>query len=144
MFRLSGLVFLVFSIGCGTLLFLTSQSVQKNERQLGLLQNSNKTEIETLRVLSAEWDYLNRPERLEYLTTHSLDLDETLVDGQDFVSTIRDVPEPVLPVLPSVKPSFLQHVSSERVVQKKLEVINEIDPHNFDKLIGGLSERGGE
>jgi hypothetical protein len=67
MFRLSGLLSLALAFCCGSLLFWTSQSVQRSEQNLEEAQSNVIKEQETLRVLTTEWDYLNRPERLEKL-----------------------------------------------------------------------------
>ena len=51
--------------GCGALLFTVSQDVQSIERDIRTVDNSVDNEKEALRVLRAEWHYLNRPDRLE-------------------------------------------------------------------------------
>lgn len=142
MFRLSGLFSILFAVGLGILLFLTSQSVQKAEYKLSKIEQSNQAEQETLRVLSAEWDYLNRPERLEHLTRYNLDLDATHVDQKSFISTVEEVPEPVAPVIPKIKPDFLQHVSTKPPVRKDDKIIENNHRDNFDQLLNGLSDGG--
>lgn len=142
MFRLSGLFSILFAVGLGILLFLTSQSVQKAEHKLSKIEQSNQAEQETLRVLSAEWDYLNRPERLEQLTRYNLDLDATHADQKSFVSTIEEVPEPIAPVIPKIKPDFLQHVSTKPPVRKDDKIIENNHRDNFDQLLNGLSDGG--
>ena len=51
----------------GIALFWTAQRVQLGEAQLRHLQAGAADEQESLRVLRAEWDYLNRPDRIEAL-----------------------------------------------------------------------------
>lgn len=46
-------------------LFVVSQKVRSVEYSIHLVDKNVDTEKETLRVLNAEWHYLNRPERLE-------------------------------------------------------------------------------
>ncbi len=65
--RLSFLFALVAALVCGFLLFVVSQKVQTNESELRKLTEARDSEEETIRVLRAEWDYLNRPDRLEAL-----------------------------------------------------------------------------
>ena len=140
MFRLSGLLSLSLAIFCGGLLFWTSQSVQRAERNLSRVSQGDAGEVEALRVLSAEWDYLNRPERLERLTQGNLDLDKVQVDGEDFIGISEGVPQPIIPVLPKIKPAFLRHVSTGRgeVIKNKSPVIDKVERNNFNELIEGV------
>ena len=48
--------------------------VQEAEEKLEVLEAEIAREEDTMRVLRAEWEYLNRPERLERLATEFLDL----------------------------------------------------------------------
>lgn len=73
-FRLRSLViFGLAGLTGGTLLY-TSQNVQRAEEELAALQSSIAQEQETIRVLSAEWSYLNSPARLELLASQYLDV----------------------------------------------------------------------
>jgi cell division protein FtsL len=47
--------------------FSVSNKVQKSEKKLVRLENKIEDEHESLRVLQAEWTFLNSPERLEKL-----------------------------------------------------------------------------
>lgn len=58
----------------GCILFWVSQKVQEAERRQAELMSSIRNEKEGLRVLKAEWDYLNNPERLEALSAQYLNL----------------------------------------------------------------------
>lgn len=107
MFRISSLFFVVVAVVAGTLLFQTSQSVQRLEGDLHDVTQNVGHEKESLRVLGAEWDYLNRPERLEKLTLENLDMDAVHAEKTDFISDDGSVPEPEVPVLPPVKPKDL-------------------------------------
>jgi hypothetical protein len=66
----------VFSLAVltGGLLLRTSQSVQKAEEKLDQLKISVQQEQDSIRLLDAEWAYLNNPERLEKLSRQYLDL----------------------------------------------------------------------
>lgn len=137
MFRLSGLLCLGLAILSGSLLFQTSQSVQRAEQDLSEAQNQVNTEKESLRILTAEWDYLNRPERLEKLTLQNLDMDENKAEKASFVEEDDSIPEPAMPVMPEIKPEELyQNVSLKKDVQPQEEpTIENAEGQNFDKLI---------
>ena len=68
--------FVIFALAAlaGTALLHTSQRVQEAEEKLEVLEAEIAREEDTMRVLRAEWEYLNRPERLERLATEFLDL----------------------------------------------------------------------
>jgi len=88
--------FMVF--GCallsGVALLYTSQNVQKAENQLRALHASTQRENEKIRLLKAEWENLNRPERLERLARDFLDLVPPAPDRM--VQNVSAVPEPSL------------------------------------------------
>lgn len=68
--------FIVFALAglSGAALLHTSQSVQHSEEVLAQTQKELAHEEEAMRVLRAEWEYLNRPARLERLASEFLDL----------------------------------------------------------------------
>ncbi len=72
--RLTTFLTLVAAAGAGTLLFWTSQSVRQKEAELARIEAAAARETQAIRVLNAEWDYLNRPERLEKLASEYLKL----------------------------------------------------------------------
>jgi len=139
MFKISGLLCLAVAIVAGTLLFHTSQSVQNAEQNLTEARNNVATEKESLRILTAEWDYLNRPERLEKLTLQNLDMDEARAEKIDFIEGEEEVPEPRVPVLPTIKPKdLLQYVGAQK--DKKIQnveapVIKNAEREGFDSLV---------
>lgn len=122
--RLSIFAVVLAVTGAGVLLFQTSQGVQQKEAELVSLQQAVEKERKEIRVLRAEWDYLNRPDRLEalaagYLGMQGMDAaqieggaDEAAAPAPASVSAF--VPAPVLapapasalrvPPLPGVKP----------------------------------------
>lgn len=114
MFRLSGLCLILLSCVLGGALFWTSQSVQRAEKRLGSQQVRYEQMQEALRVLTAEWDYLNRPDRIEALLRQDAQ-EKLFMKGRVVaVSDMGDVPEPMMPVLPSMKPAYIHTVSSSR------------------------------
>lgn len=66
----------ILGLAClsGALLLHTSQNVQRSEEKLAGIEASTKKEQETIRVLKAEWAYLNSPQRLEVLASEYLGL----------------------------------------------------------------------
>lgn len=73
------------SILIGAVLFQTTQRVNDGRQKLAALTHSLQEEEETLRVLQAEWSYLNQPDRLEKLSREYLKL--TPMKGQQFSRT---------------------------------------------------------
>ena len=82
--RLSGLIFLFAAVCLGCGLFVTSQSVQRVEMALHDVERDIKTETENVRVLSTEWVYLNKPQRLEKLAYEYLRVEG---GGEHFVGS---------------------------------------------------------
>lgn len=77
----------------GASLFWVSQQVQALEREQRIYQSQISSENEGMRVLNAEWDYLNRPDRIEALAAKYLDQMQPVVPD----NLLRDasaVPEP--------------------------------------------------
>lgn len=102
--RLSACLAIVAATASGAMLFTTSQKTQEAESRHYRLQAERLKERETIRVLRAEWDYLNRPDRLETLAGEYLGMQRP-----DVAAILHDVavlPEHVPPVLPGRKPDF--------------------------------------
>ncbi len=108
--------FIIFALAglSGTVLLHTSQNVQHAEERLEALELSVYREEEKIRMLRAEWETLNRPERLERLANEFLDLvppspEQMMVDHDalpefapaDFAPELRSE-EPAMPVLQPV------------------------------------------
>lgn len=75
--RPSHLVLLTVVLGAvtsGSALMWTSQSVQTAEDRQDQIKKDILTEQQTIRVLRAEWDYLNRPDRIENLAREHLNM----------------------------------------------------------------------
>lgn len=58
----------------GVALFWTAQRVQTAETKVRQLSEASANEQQALHVLRAEWDYLNRPDRLETLAKQNLSM----------------------------------------------------------------------
>ena len=146
MFRLSGLLLIGFAVFVGSLLFETSQSVQRAEQELADIERALKEEGESHRVLTAEWDYLNRPERLEKLTKRNLDIDKVEGDNKaGFMRSNDSIPEPRIPVLPGIKPTnLLQYAGGKKKTPEtpKDKTIQNAEADNFYEIMA--QKEGGQ
>ncbi|MDE1152967.1 MAG: hypothetical protein PW788_10560 [Micavibrio sp.] len=73
--RKSNYLWLLLAAVCGTMLFHTSQQVTDGRTKLAGIEAKAEKEDETIRVLQAEWSYLNQPDRLEKLSRQYLTLE---------------------------------------------------------------------
>ena len=142
MFKISGLLSIAVTFVFGAMLFWTSQAVQDVERNLAQNKNAIEREKESIRVLSTEWDYLNRPQRLERLAVEGIGMED--VDGGDVgvVSDISEIPEPVMPAIPSIKPASLMRIepaaSSSSSSENKGGGNFGYEREDFDKLLDSV------
>jgi hypothetical protein len=81
---------LIFLAG-GTLMKI-SYEVNMKERELARMQNQITEDTEGVRVLRAEWAYLNQPQRLEKLAAKYLALQPMQVSQVD--AKLPDAPKP--------------------------------------------------
>lgn len=107
--------FLTFALAAlsGAVLLHTSQSVQHAENRLEILRSSIAHEQEQVRVLRAEWESLNRPERLERLAKEYLDMHAPQI--QTLVEDAESVPPPPPPEImmeEGLMPPVLQPASA--------------------------------
>ena len=104
--KLSSFTALLLALLSGGAFFWVSQQVQKGEREQRKLQQVVSQEQEAIRVLDAEWDYLNRPDRLEEMANEYLKMTPIKADG--LVQNVSMIPEPVtIPLPPKGKPVFV-------------------------------------
>lgn len=68
----------------GSLVFVIAQRMHHTQTELAALQRAIRKERDSLRVLQAEWTYLNNPARLERLATSLFALHP--VDGRQYAS----------------------------------------------------------
>lgn len=139
MFKISGLLSLAVTFALGAILFWTSQSVQEVERELAMKRAHLAQEQETIRVLSTEWDYLNRPHRLERLAVEGIGMDEVQADQVGIVRDTAEIPEPVMPVLPIVKPASLSRIVPAAGKPER-DVSVPYDRGSFEALIDNIEE----
>lgn len=74
----------------GAALLHVSQMVQNAEEKVARLERQIETHSNTIRVLNAEWVYLNSPERLESLSAQLLDLGAP--DARSFYMQVQTLP----------------------------------------------------
>jgi hypothetical protein len=87
----------VLAIACGIGLFLVKHQVQATEADLRQMQHRVRSDRSTIRVLEAEWTYLNNPTRLAALAERVLGL--TPLRAQQVVTMAS------LPVRPDAVPA---------------------------------------
>lgn len=75
MMRKSTFFWLGMTVFSAAALFHTSQQVTDGREKLAVIEHDIRKEEETLRVLQAEWSYLNQPDRLEKLVREYLQLE---------------------------------------------------------------------
>lgn len=137
MFRLSGLLCLGLAIFAGSLLFKTSQSVQRAEQDLAKVQEQVSTEKDSLRILTAEWDYLNRPERLEKLTLQNLDMDEVHSEKADFIEEGESLPEPYAPTGSKINPQYVSTAPHKGSSSSRKDTIQNAEKNSFNEIPEG-------
>ena len=136
LFRISNILSFLVATICGVLLFWTSQAVQHKEDQLSEIRHKLTQETETIRVLSVEWDYLNRPQRLEQLARDQLGMEQPSAKG--VVSAASQIPEPMFE-----EEGIMQSVSMEpaKPTAPKAEIVqpSKAEKQSFETLIQNLS-----
>lgn len=149
-FRISNFLFLGLALTLGVLLFWTSQAVQKKEDTLAGLKGKLSQEQESVRVLSVEWDYLNRPQRLEEL---AIEIGMVPPQADGLVRSAGDIPEPMIvntdpqysqemivqpvsitPQKPAPAPAKVIPVKADAVVSP-----SKAEKNDFDRLIQTLN-----
>lgn len=150
--RISNVLILLVAVVFGVLLFGTSQSVQQKEEELHALKKELNSEKDAIRVLSVEWDYLNRPQRLEELARKELGMKPAGV--KELVTAAQDIPEPVIPAFDAetlMQESITHAVAVEAPAPvapkpaKKAETVSPstAEKNSFEQLIESLDEENG-
>lgn len=154
-FRMSTILALTLSASSGFMLFSTAQKVQQADGALQHMKSSVAQEEQTIRVLRAEWDYLNRPDRLEALVKNNLEL--IPATAEMVRNDTADLPGVYVPIVPARKPPFNAAVYAP--VIKAIPVVLETEPvaqalptpaapevprKDFQTLLNDLSPAGGD
>ena len=146
------LVIYAFAGLSGFTLLYTSQNVQQAENNLAQIDAAIQQEEEAIRVLNAEWAYLNSPARLETLASEYLKMSSP--KPEQMVSSSSSLPEHAPP---SDTEIILQEVSQEVPSQPQPPAASEIPPaivparkpaappqENFDQLLDKLQKEGAQ
>jgi len=91
--KLSTLATFILATALGAALFWVSQQVQMLEHEQRGYNEQIASEQEGMRVLNAEWDYLNRPDRIEALAAKYLDKMQPVIPD-NLLRNANAVPEP--------------------------------------------------
>ncbi len=124
--KISTLIAVSCAFISGATLFWVSQKVQKAERDIARLEKEKNSEEEMMRVLKAEWDYLNRPDRLETLAKEHLDYGA--IDSDYILDNAS--------LLPNKSPLYTPHYKHSQInypKEQKLENIIENLTYEEDK-----------
>lgn len=151
--RISNVLILLIATVFGVLLFWTSQAVQQKEDDLAVLKKQLTSETEAIRVLSVEWDYLNRPDRLEELAVKELGMKSVTV--KEVVTAAGDIPEPIIPAV-DTEILMQENITHEISLQapaavaapapvKKPEIVSpsKAEKNSFEQLIQSLDGEAG-
>ncbi len=147
-FRISSVLFLLMAACSGFLLFWTSQAVQQKESDLKNVKTQLAQEQETLRVLHVEWDYLNRPQRIEELAASQLGM--ALPSSTEMISNADQIPEPIIV---NTNPLFFEDTGVQNVAMKPAAPVvpravketvapRTAEKQSFEKLIANIDAQG--
>ncbi|NCC21146.1 MAG: energy transducer TonB [Alphaproteobacteria bacterium] len=153
--KLSTVVSFSLAIASGGLLYLISQRVHEAESVLSRLEGQLDREEEAIRVLHAEWDYLNHPARLEQLARQYLEMEAP--ETNRILAGVTDLPEPFIPALPPQKPAYrpvieIRSVSAQRRAEPSAPIASPFPPptvsgasshdDQFNALLQNLGSHG--
>jgi hypothetical protein len=146
--KLSSLLTFVLATALGATLFWVSQQVQQLESEQYRLSEESLSETEGLRVLHAEWDYLNRPDRIEALASRYLN-GMTTVTPDNLLVDARAVPEPQMmqgedeaPVLVSTQEE-VKAVPALKVAEPAARPIRDMEDSKSSNFDGVLKSTAG-
>lgn len=80
MLRLLNVLLIVGVLGSAFALYQLEHNTRKLERELAARQEAIESEYELIGLLNAEWSMLTRPQRLERLARHHLDMGPLMPD----------------------------------------------------------------
>lgn len=117
MIQKSTLLWMCLAAVAGTALFHTSESVHQASTHLGEIQEKILQEQDNMRVLEAEWSYLNQPERLEKLAAQLPELKPAQAQQMQTADRLPGTEPAVAPAAPEQKP-VATPVSAQMKVQQ--------------------------
>lgn len=137
--RLSILLAIVLAVVAGTALFRVSQQVQTAEEEQQKLAAAVASEKEAIRVLNAEWDYLNRPDRLEELSQEYLRMQQPQIKQME--SSPAQLPETRAPEM-KAQPAVLEVPALAPRPPAKPQR-QQPPQRDFQKMLSDLAPAGG-
>ena len=165
----AALLWFVLAVVFGAVLFQTSQKVTDGRTRLAVIESEIGKEEDSLRVLNAEWSYLNQPARLEELAARHLDLKP--VTGRHFATPetlaspvedkpavvaakatpVTQAPAPVMAQVVAPPARMMEAADSAEIVMKEEPAVPEpdspvagpapVDKKNFAELMKRLEVR---
>lgn len=138
MIRISHALVLLMAVWCAGLLVWTSQSVQKTEKELSTIQYEKIAEVEAVRVLLSEWEYLNRPSRLEALIEDYQFVENNKSTDSKILASVSDIKMPVIPSVPRIKPDRLLTRVSTQGAMKKMDQPKAVVRINKEEKFGSV------
>ncbi len=111
MTRLGAVFWLVLVLAAGFTTFKVKYAVQDIEDQLNRVRRQTIAEQQEIRVLTAEWTFLNQPERLAELNRRFLGL--TPIAARQLQRSIADIPLRPPAALPDDPPDVLVAASAD-------------------------------
>ncbi|MGE4314145.1 MAG: hypothetical protein AB7E85_07740 [Pseudobdellovibrionaceae bacterium] len=137
--RLSLVAITLMVLASGTALFFVSQRVQREERAIAAIAEQLAKEHESTRVLTAEWAYLNRPDRLEGLAENPMlqpaSVPATLENSLALDIRLKDAP------VPSHKPTIPQRAFKQPPVD---ETAPQTQPMYMDASLSNVAPAAGK
>lgn len=100
MTRVGAVFWLVLVLVAGFTTFKVKYAVQDTEDQLNRVRRQTVAEQQEIRVLTAEWTYLNQPDRLAELNRRFLSLSP--ISAKQLQRSITDIPMRASPAAPDV------------------------------------------
>lgn len=101
MLRVFNGVLVMSVIACAFVLYSLQHTSRQNERLIAKYKRDIATERENIKLLSAEWSYLNKPERLERLAREHLQLrpaePQQFVKQAELSGLLKERTEPLAP-----------------------------------------------
>jgi hypothetical protein len=110
MIRRSLTLWLLLATCAGIALFLVKDETQAREERLAALQRRILETREEIRVLKAEWSYLNRLDYIEQLASSHLGLRQAT---RDQITTLDSLPWPLKPVDGEARPTVTSSTGSK-------------------------------
>lgn len=120
--KVRGRTLSVFAVAAlaGAALLHVSQNVQQAEDELAKYERSYNAQRETIRVLDAEWAYLNSPARLEALSREYLDMNAP--NSEQMMPDVSIIPQADI-ALPSSGDALYQNISQGVGEEKSVVLI---------------------